>query len=142
MGIALAGLAAPPLARAFVIPRRYPSPGGEVPHTREPAQVRAHLRDHNLCSPPSHAGDGLKLLQRRFHRAQTLTDLCAQALDGFIQIVDLRQVLGNEELLVRGEVSLERLLYWFRRGDLKLKSEHRRGPGARQALAGCHGVSI
>jgi hypothetical protein len=109
--IALGGLAA---ALAFtstlVIARTHPCPRGQVPIGGEAAHIRADLGQYRLRHAPSHSRDRLQSLNCFSERVHPLGDLCAQPFDGLLEKVDVCQLLGEEEALVRSRTSPQGLL--------------------------------
>jgi len=68
---------------------------------REAPYVDTDLGDQDLSHPLTYAGDGVQSLKRFSKRAHALADLGANAGDGFVQRVDVAQLLGEQEALVR-----------------------------------------
>src|SRR5215216_8130563 len=104
-GIALAGLATSAFASTLVITRTHSSPGGQVPIRGEAAHVRADLGQYRLRCTPPHSRNRLQSLNCFSERAHPLGNLRTQLLYGLIEKVDVRQLLGDEEALVRSGAS-------------------------------------
>ena len=62
---------------------------------RESGHIHADLSDQCLGHIPANPGDGIQLVHHGVQRAQALRDLLAQAVDGLIEEVDVRQLLGD-----------------------------------------------
>ncbi len=77
---------------------------------REPGEVAADLGKEHLGGAPAHPGNGLQPLQRHLKRAQSLRDLGADPLQTGVKEVDMGQLLGDQEALMRAELPRERLL--------------------------------
>ena len=77
--------------------------------TWETAHVRANFSKQDLgcalADPRNRIQQGNRLLLGR----QVLLDHRADAVDGVIEVVDLAEVLGDQEAVVGGEISLSRL---------------------------------
>src|SRR5215207_1491970 len=104
-GIALGGLPALALAPALVVARTHPRPRSQVPIGAEAAHVRADLGQYCLRRTPSHPRDCLQSLNCFSERTHPLGKLRTQLLDGLLEEVDVRQLLGHEEALVRSGTS-------------------------------------
>jgi len=67
----------------------------------EPAHVGAEFREEKLSRPSTHPRDRLQVQQRLLKRAHPLLDLPAQAVDGFVQTVDMPELHGQHEPYMR-----------------------------------------
>ncbi len=86
-------------------------PGGpRSGNGREAAQVDADLGDEDLSDTPPHARDGIEQRHRLLKRAHTLPDLRTHPLKESIPEVDVHELLGNQEALMRLELAGQRLL--------------------------------
>src|SRR5438270_5629289 len=98
---ALARLALLPFAGTLVVARTHPRPRVQMLGAREAAQVGADLREQHLGGDPPDARDGVQALNGRLQRAQALRDLGAHLLERLVQKVDVRQLAGEQEMLVQ-----------------------------------------
>ena len=78
--------------------------------TGKAGQLRASLGDHDLGDAPSDTGDRLEYRSGLLFCFQTRGNLVADALDERLQALNVRQLLGDQKLLVRRKVAGERLL--------------------------------
>jgi hypothetical protein len=78
--------------------------------TGEAAQIRADLGEHDFGRPPADAWDRLQPLQFSLKRAQPRSNLGAHSLQTGIEEVNVGELLGNQELLMRAELAGQRLL--------------------------------
>src|SRR5215207_8061307 len=99
-GIALGCLATSAFASTVVITRTHSSPGGQLPRSGEATHISSDLRQYRLRRTPPHSRDRLQSLKCFFQRAHPLGNLRTQLLDGLLEKVDVRQLLGNEKALV------------------------------------------
>jgi hypothetical protein len=97
-----------------------------VARTGEATQIRAALGEHDCGRPPADAWDRLQPLQfflKRAHQkgapkgralapisARTRSNLGAHALQTGVEEVNVGEVLGNQERLLRAELAGQRLL--------------------------------
>src|SRR5687768_13862470 len=95
---------------AFVIAWTHPSPGGQVPVTREAAHIRANLRNDDLSRSLAHTRNLLDLLDRQRKRAAHFFDLFVETPDPFIQVGHVFQLLRQQPALGVIEFSTERFL--------------------------------
>jgi hypothetical protein len=79
-----------------------------VPGGRELAHVGADLRHEHLGGAPAYPGDGCEPGERLIFRMEALLDLAADALDAGIQVLDVSEVLGQQESLVRPHAANKR----------------------------------
>jgi hypothetical protein len=76
----------------------------------EAAHVGADLGQQDLSGAPSHPRNGVQVRNRRLHRAQPRSDLGACLLDRLIEEVQVGQLLGEQEPLVRAQPTGKRPL--------------------------------
>ena len=63
------------------------------------AHITAGLRPQYFGRAPAHAGNGVEPQHLLLKRAQSLLDLLAESFNSPFEIIDLRQMLGNEKTL-------------------------------------------
>src|SRR5215213_3958381 len=117
-GIALGGFPASAFAPALVVARTHPRPRSQVPIGGEAAHVRADLGQYCLRRTPSHSRDRLQSLNCFSERAHPLSNLRTQLFDGLLEEVDVRQLLSDEEALVRSGTSPNPTVTLVRNGPL------------------------
>ena len=100
-GAAFARLATPAFACALVIPWAHAGPACQVSGGGEAAHVGADLGEEHFGGALPYARDRCQSLQLRRPRAEPLGDLHAHCHDGGVQEVDVGQLLGQQEPLVR-----------------------------------------
>ena len=109
-GTALAGLAAALLAGTLVVARTHPRPRREVVRRREALHVRADLGHQHLGRPLPDARDGVQSRHGRGEGLGAGGDLRADLGDALIQEVEVVELLGHQEALVRSELADQRPL--------------------------------
>jgi hypothetical protein len=109
-GTSLAGGAAPAFASALMIARTQPGPGGQILCGREAGEIDADLGDQRLGHGATDAGDGVQSRDCLLVGAHAFGNLPAHLGDARIEEVDVGELLGNQETLVRPEVSDQGLL--------------------------------
>src|SRR5262249_49254799 len=97
------------LTRRFVVPRAHAGPRRQMQSTRKAAHVPAGLRPEHLCRAPAHSRNGVEPADLLLKRAQSLLDFTAEPFDRSFQIVDLRQMLGDQKALMGLQPTRERL---------------------------------
>lgn len=80
-----------------------------MPSTGEPTHVGPYLGQDHLCQAPLDPWDGHEPLDLLLIGAQALSNLGAHAFDGFIQGINVCQLLAQEKAMVRLQLTLERL---------------------------------
>src|SRR5262249_19288261 len=106
--VALARLAAAPLAGTLVLSRAQASPRGEMAWAGEAVHVWANFGNDDLGDSPRHTGDRVESVEHLFKRTLTLSDLRIELLQPLIQEVDMRQDLRHQKALMRTEPSCQR----------------------------------
>lgn len=74
------------------------------------SQIDTDLGDEHLGGAAAHARDRLQPLHLWSKRAHTLSDLGVHPLQTDLQEVDVGQLLGDEESMMRAKLRSERLL--------------------------------
>src|SRR5688500_6760337 len=97
------------LTRRFVVPGAHTRPRRQMPGTGKAAHIAAGFRPTYLCRAPIHARNRVEQRYLLLKRAQSLLDLLAEPFDSFFQVIDLSQMLGNQETLVRFKPTAKRL---------------------------------
>src|SRR6266852_8997454 len=92
------------MARAHARPRCEVGSGWEAAH------IRTDLGQQDLGCSPSHTRDNIESFNRRLETGQPFSHLRAYALDRLVQIVNMRELLGDDEALVGSEVAGQRPL--------------------------------
>jgi hypothetical protein len=106
--VALARLAAQPLAAALGVAGAHPRPGGAVPGVREAAEIRPQFGQQDLRRARADARDRVEQLDRRQVFPQALGDLGAHPLHHLFAVVEMAQVLGEQGGVVAGEAPDDR----------------------------------
>lgn len=75
--------------------------------TREPTHVRANLGDQHFRGPLLDTGDGAEQLKLLLERGHDLVDLQIEALDRFIEIINVRKELTHDDSVIAEEPSFE-----------------------------------
>ena len=86
---------------AFVLTRAERGPTAQVRLGREATHVATGLSHHNRRAVPVDTGNRIQQGQHRLERAQPPIDLGRQPVQGFVQKVDLREDLLNQERVMR-----------------------------------------
>ena len=97
---AFARAAAATLACRLVVPRTHPGPRRLMSVASKAAHVPAGFRPQHLCGAPIHSGNRVEPADLLLKGAQSLLDLTAEPFDGSFQIIDLRQMLGDQKALM------------------------------------------
>ena len=79
-------------------------PRGQVLGTRKPARIGADLGEDNLGPPAAHPGHRGEEVDGGLVGLQPLGNLGADPLQRLFEVVELAQVLGDQEGLVRPEL--------------------------------------
>jgi serine/threonine protein kinase len=109
-GTSLPGPPRSSFACAVIVARTQPRPGDEVARAAKAAQIGADLGEQDLRGPPADAWDRLHSLQLGLKRAQARSNLSAHSLQTGIEEVDVGELLGNQEPLMRTELASQGLL--------------------------------
>src|SRR5688572_2569316 len=96
-----AGTAAATFTCRFVVPRAHAGPRGQMPGASKATHVPAGFGPEHLCRAPAHSGNRVEPSDLLLKRTQSLLDLLAESFDGSFQIIDLRQMLGDQKTLMR-----------------------------------------
>src|SRR5919106_1599076 len=84
----------------FVVP--HARPRRQMTGASKAAHVPAGFRPQHFCRAPVHSGNRVEPPDLLLKRAQSLLDLAAEAFDSSFQIIDLRQMLGDQKALMGG----------------------------------------
>src|SRR6266852_1050692 len=76
----------------------------------EAAQIGSDLGYHDLGRPPTEARDGVHPFHYVFDRLHPLGNFAAQLVNQLVQTVQVRQLLGEQETVVRPKLALQGLL--------------------------------
>ena len=76
---------------------------------REPGHVRADLRDHDLSGPPLDPWDAQQDRHRGLRRLQRRDDPLVDLADRFVEMVDVREDLRDQEPVMLAELRVQRL---------------------------------
>ena len=93
----------------FVVPRTHAGPRRQMAGASKAAHVPAGFRPQYFCRAPVHSGNGVEPRDLLLKRAQSLLDLMAEPFDSSFQIIDLRQMLGDQKALMGLQSTRERL---------------------------------
>ncbi len=75
--------------------------------TREPTHVRANLGDQHFRALLLMTGDGAEQLKLLLERGHDLVDLQIEALERFIEIINVRKELTHDDSVITEELSFE-----------------------------------
>src|SRR5262249_44930046 len=104
-GITLARLAALTFPGTLIIARTHASPRGEMGRGWESGHIRANLRDHDLGDASTDAWDGVEAVEGVVKRAHPLLHFGVQLLDEFVQAVEMSELAGKQEALMRSDLA-------------------------------------
>ena len=97
VGVAFAGVSGAPLAGGLVVGGADCGPAGGVAVGGEPVHVGAELGDDYLAVAGPDPGDRAQKLNLLRERGQSLLDLLGQRRDHLLQIVQVREDLGDDQ---------------------------------------------
>ena len=106
---ALARLAAEAFAATFIMARAHPRPGGQMLGTRKPGHIGPDFGQQDLRCALTHPRNAVQQGNRLVLGRQVLSSHRTNALDGFIQVIDLAELLGQQEPVVGCEIALQGL---------------------------------
>src|SRR5215813_11482646 len=106
---AFARAAGTPLSCRLVVSGTHPRPRRQMAGASKASHVPASFCPQHFCCAPVHSGNGIEPGHLLLKRAQFLLNLAAEPFDSSLQIIDLRQMLGDQKALMGLKTTRQRL---------------------------------